>query len=126
MLIPTYVLIFVAGLGFSAIVAYQAARRGYSFVIWLLAGLLGNPIFFLMLLAIMPDFARKARRRKEMADLEAKLAAKPKGLPPPRETTPNMPLAEKPTGTFSRERSLGDQPTVPPREHSLGDDETRG
>jgi hypothetical protein len=126
MLIVTYVLIFLACLAFSAIVAYQAARRGYSFVIWILAGLLGNPIFFLMLLAIMPDYARKAQRRKEMADLEAKLAARPKVLPPPREPTQDMPLAGKPTATFSRERSLGDQPTLLPREHSLGDEETRG
>jgi hypothetical protein len=83
---------------------------------WLVAGTLsGNPILFLVLLALMPDFSRKALRRKEMADLEAKLAARPRTLPP----------VSPPPATVSRDLSVGDQVTELPPARSLGDEETR-
>ena len=57
----------------SLLVAVQAHRRGYPLLVWLVAGTLGNPIFLLILLGIMPDFRRKNRRKQEMADLEDRL-----------------------------------------------------
>jgi hypothetical protein len=102
----------------SGIVAYQARRRGYRFLPWLVAGVLGNPIFFLVLLAVLPDYARKARRRRELADLEAKLAARLKVLPPAPPSAGPHPAPVTP------DRSLGDQPTVLPAQRSVGDEET--
>jgi hypothetical protein len=124
----------------SAIVAVQARQRGYRFVIWVVTGMLGNPIFFLVLLAIMPDFARKALRGQILADLEAKLAGRPKVLPAAPAPAPTSPLP-RPTAqpsTMPSDRSLGDQPTILPErslgdqatllppERSLGDEDTRG
>jgi hypothetical protein len=99
---------------FSAIVAVQAHQRGYNFVVWLLAGVLANPVFFLVLLAIMPDYARKALRRQLAAELEEKLVAQ--RLVPPAAAQPS---------TLVPQCSLGDQPTVLPPQRSLGDEETR-
>jgi hypothetical protein len=98
-------------------VAFQARRRGHSFLAWLAAGTLVNPIFFLVLLAIMPDRARQARRRQELADLDARLAALGKSAGEPA-TLPAAPGAVP-------QQSLGDQPTVAPPLRSLGDEETR-
>jgi hypothetical protein len=106
----------------SAIVAYQARQRGYSFFPWLIAGMLSNPVFFLVLLAVMPDWARKRRRRKYLAELESKLAARPPVLPSTRPAA--APRAGKPLAV-TPERSIGDLPTVEPPERSLGDEETR-
>jgi flagellar biosynthesis protein FliQ len=102
----------------AAIVAYQARQRGYSFVPWLIAGMLSNPIFFLVLLAVMPDFARKARRRQYRSELETKLAERAK-------PSQWVPRTAGQSATLSPECSLGDLPTVEPRERSLGDEETR-
>lgn len=60
-------------LAFSAVVAGQAHARGYNFLVWLLAGVLGNPLLFLVLLAILPDHARKAQRYWLARELEKKL-----------------------------------------------------
>jgi hypothetical protein len=97
----------------SAMVASQARKRGYSFIVWVVAGMLGNPLFFLVLLAIMPDFARRKQREKEMAELEKKLD-----------------ILQVPTATALpavRERSLRDEETrmLPAPERSLGDEPTR-
>jgi hypothetical protein len=99
----------------AAIVAVQAQRRGYNFLVWFFAGLLGNAIFFLVLLAIMPDYARKRLRRKETEELEGKLDARAdravRAAPPAERAFPDV--------------SLGDRPTELPSERSLGDEETR-
>ncbi len=100
----------------SAIVAYQARQRGYHFIPWLIAGMLANPIFFLVLLAVMPDYARKARRRKYLAELESKLAGRSKMLPPT--------ACAAPSRAATPQRSIGDLPTVDPPVRSLGDEET--
>jgi hypothetical protein len=110
------VLVLLFFLVISAVVAAQAHQRGYRFLPWLIAGTLGNPVFFLVLLAIMPDYARKARRRQELADLEQKLAARPRVLPP---------APRPPADDARRERSLGDLPTELPPARSLGEEETR-
>jgi hypothetical protein len=126
---PNPVLIATAGLGLlffavlAAIVAVQAQRRGYRVLVWLVAGAFGNPIFFLVMLAAMPDFARKALRRKYLTELEAKLAARPKVLPPGPPPPPPRPAAA-PGSTAPVERSLGDRPTELPPDISLGDAET--
>jgi hypothetical protein len=108
----------------SAIVAVQARRRGYSLLVWLAAGALGNPLFFLVLLAMMPDRARQALRRRLRAELEAKLAARHKVLPVAAPTLPAGALP--PTRSDVRPGvSVGDAVTVAPPERSLGDEETR-
>jgi hypothetical protein len=109
----------------SVLVAVQARRRGYRFLTWFFAGMLGNPIFFLILLAIMPDFARKALRQEEMADLEARLAAR-KMPAPPAYPLLAVPHPAGDASTLSAGRSLGDQPTIMPPLRSLGDEETTG
>jgi hypothetical protein len=112
-LVVTLLVSFVLGL----IVSVQARRRGHSFTAWLAgATLSGNPVLFLVLLALMPDFARKALRRKEAADLRARLAGRPRVLPPPG------PAASPAPG---RDVSVGDQPTEVPPSRSVGDEETR-
>jgi hypothetical protein len=95
------------------VVAVQARRRGYSFFVWWLAVALGNPIFFLILLALLPDQARKTWRRRFTAALEKKLAVLPRRSPEPSR------------GIAQPDRSVGDQTTVAPPAHSLGDEETR-
>jgi hypothetical protein len=102
----------------SLIVAVQAFRRGYSLLLWLTAGCLGNPLFLLVLLAIMPDRARLARRRKELRLIEEKLA----------DLAQKAALQPEPAGVVlpaASVGSLGDQPTVLPPVRSLGDEETR-
>jgi hypothetical protein len=101
----------------SLVVAVQARRRGYSFLVWQAAGTLVNPVFFLVLLGMLPNRARQAQRRRELADLNAKLAVLRKGAGEPA-TLPAAPAVRP-------ELSLGDQPTVAPPGVSLGDQETR-
>ena len=107
-------------------VAYQARKRGYSFTVWVVAGMLGNPLFFLVLLAIMPDFARRKQREKEMAELEKKLAARKRM----RVLAANTDILQAPTATAlpaAGERSLRAEETraLPAPERSLGDEPTR-
>ncbi len=91
--------------------ALQARQRGYSLLVWLVAGLLGNPLFLLILLGVLPDFRRKALRQAEREDLQERLR---RASQPPAPALPAGPLG----------RSLGDQVTRLP-ERSLGDEETR-
>jgi hypothetical protein len=94
--------------------AWQARQRGYSFVIWFLACIVTlNPILILIVLAVLPDAHKQALRRQEMAELEAKLAARAGGA---------APVAGHPVSPLS----VGDQSTVaPPALRSVGDEETR-
>lgn len=93
------------------VVARQAKRRGYSFWVWFVAAFVGNSIILLILLGVMPDQARKRRRKKEMADLETRL----------QDAVGQVVAIEPPRDIF---RSVGDGPTVLPA-RSMGDDETR-
>jgi hypothetical protein len=105
---------------FGIVVAVQARRRGYRFSVWVVVGILANPVYLLILLATMPDFARKRLRAKFRAELDAKLACRsPQARPP-------VPVSST-AGTFtaSPELSVGDRMTVLPRDRSLGDEETR-
>ena len=121
--LPTIVGLGVFFLLCSLVVAVQARRRGYSLLVWLVAGALGNPIFLLILLGIMPDFRRKNHRKVEMADLEERLRREPRRLPGV------VPVAEsvEPAHPIRRslDRSLGDRETIDPIQRSLGDEPTR-
>lgn len=106
----------------SLLVAYQARQRGYSMPIWTLAGMLSsNPIYLLMLLGVMPDFARRKMREKEMQDLEARLKQKLRRVAADGSDT--LPLHLSPARP-EPDRSVGNQPTCLP-ERSIGDNETR-
>jgi hypothetical protein len=103
-------------LPFALILAFQAHRRGYHGVIWCLTGLLSfNPMFPLVVLALLPHRARQARRLKEMQALQNKLACPPvaamrPGPSPPQATPPVVPASAGSTATFPA-RSLGDEVT---------------
>jgi serine/threonine protein kinase len=85
-------------------------------------GTLGNPIFFLVVLGIMPDFARRALRQQYLREIDERLATKARMLP---EEIDVAQTAGRGAGGTSIQRSLGDLATeLPPR--SLGDEETRG
>jgi len=98
----------------SGYVARQAKRRGYSFWLWFLANVVTlNPLLVLIVLAVLPDARKMALRRQLLAELEAKLAARP--LPAAPAAGPAVPTM-----------SVGDQATVvPPHLRSIGDEETR-
>jgi hypothetical protein len=125
-------LLLVLGFGaffllISLVVAVQARRRGYPLLVWLVAGALGNSIFLLILLGIMPDFRRKNMRKKEMDELDERLLLPPRRLPGVEEISP------PPDGLADRQgamqgslgRSLGDQVTSDLPQRSLGDEQTR-
>lgn len=98
----------------SGYVARQAKRRGYSFWLWFLANVVTfNPLLVLIVLAVLPDARKMALRQKLLAELEAKLAARPR------------PAASQPAAAVPA-LSVGDQATVvPPHVRSIGDEETR-
>ncbi len=54
-------------------VAIQAKQRGYSFWAWFLAGSLANVLFFVVMLAMMPDRSLARRRSAVRRELVAKL-----------------------------------------------------
>jgi hypothetical protein len=98
----------------SGYIARQAKRRGYSFWLWFFANVVSlNPLLVLIVLAVLPDARKMALRQKLLAELEAKLAARPR--PSAAQLGPAVPAY-----------SVGDQPTVlPPHLRSVGDEETR-
>ena len=95
-------------------VARQARRRGYSFWLWFFANFVTlNPLLVLIVLAVLPDARKMALRQTLLAELEAKLAARP-------------PASTPRPGTAVPAVSVGDQTTaVPPQLPSVGDEETR-
>jgi heme exporter protein D len=134
-LLITVGLVGVAGLcvavGIFAIPAMQAKRRGYSFFVWLLAGMLVvNPIYLLVVLGVSPHRKRQRLREQFRRELDAKLSA---AIP----TTPAGPIPERSLGdqptlapgsagaTDAPGRSVGDAATVLPPARSLGDELTR-
>jgi hypothetical protein len=98
----------------SGYIARQASRRGYSFWLWFFANVVVlNPLLALIVLAVLPDARKMSLRRKLLAELEAKLAARP------RPAAPQL-------GPAVTAYSVGDQTTVvPPHLRSIGDEETR-
>ena len=117
--------------------AVQAKRRGYSLIVWFIAGaLVFNPIYLLVILGISPHRKRQQMREQFRRELDAKLAAA--GIPAAAPATRPMAdrsLGDQPTippGTAAAtdgppvpQRSLGDLPTVSPGSRSVGDEPTR-
>ncbi len=98
-------------------VAYQAYRRGYNPIVWGLAGLFAfNPIFPLVMLAMVPHRSRLRLREQYARELDEKLAGRA-GVANRSETEPGSPRVET--------NSLGDQATELPQNRSIGDDLTR-
>ena len=61
--------------------AYQAYRRGYNPIVWGLAGMFAsNPIFILVVLAVVPHRSRVKLRQQFRDELDRKLGAVPGGL----------------------------------------------
>jgi hypothetical protein len=117
-----------------AIPAIQAKRRGYSFFIWLLAGILAlNPIYLLVVLSTVPHRKRQRLRATFAEELDARL--KTAGIPMTMQAArpaPGRSLGDlatmDPGSTASRPasgRSLGNELTRMPSPRSLGDEETR-
>jgi hypothetical protein len=141
-MLPVLVLSVLIGLIPLALIcllpAWQAHRRGYSFAVWLLVGMVAfNPIFLLIVLASIPHRKRQQMREAFRHDLDAKLAAagstavrtaaRPafdRSLGDQATVMPGVSAATD--GPPVRERSVGDMPTVPPDARSLGDQPTRG
>lgn len=64
----------------AGVIAYvlgsQTRRRGYGWVSWIVFSLLArNPIYPILLLALLPNKARIRQREQFAAELDAKLAA---------------------------------------------------
>jgi hypothetical protein len=86
---PTWVIIFIAVVGalvlvpLAGLLAYQAHQRGYNSVIWFLTGVVSfNPLFPLVVLALLPFRSRQMLRLKERNALNAKLGgAAPEAAP---------------------------------------------
>jgi hypothetical protein len=117
-----------------AIPAIQAKRRGYSFLIWLLAGILAlNPIYLLVVLSTVPHRKRQKLRATFADELDASL--KTAGIPVSVQAARSA--IERSLGDFATmdpgttasrpatERSLGDELTRMPSPRSLGDEKTR-
>lgn len=122
----------VAGLAIFSIPAVQAKRRGYSFFVWLLAGILVyNPIYLLVVLGVSPHRKRQQMREQFRRELDAKLtgeapATVAAGQIPERSLGDHLTV---PPGlaaaTDGPARSLGDEATIMPPVRSLGDQMTR-
>jgi hypothetical protein len=102
---------------FAAILAFQAHRRGFNFVVWMLAGLLAvNPLFPLVLLGILPSRARRTQRAAALNELERclrdKQSARPPSSPGPVVREAER-IADVPPSTIAEmpQRSVGDEVT---------------
>ena len=98
-------------------VAYQAYRRGYNPIIWGLFGLFAlNPIFPLVILALVPHRSRLRLREQYTRELDEKLTERG-GEAIRYGTELDKPQPET--------HSLGDRATEHPYNRSIGDDQTR-
>jgi hypothetical protein len=127
-----WLLLLLAVALLSAIPAYQAKRRGYSFVVWLLAGMLSSPIYLLVVLGASPHRKRQQLREQFRRELDARLAAAAPAMPAAERPAPERSLGDQPTllpessaASDAPGRSLGDAPTLLPPARSLGDEVTR-
>jgi hypothetical protein len=124
-------LLGAVAVGVFAVPAVQAKRRGYSLVVWLVAGILVyNPIYLLVVLGVSPHRKRQRLREQFRRELDAKLSAT---VPPTAAgPVPERSLGDQPTlppgiaaATDGPPRSLGDAATILPPVRSLGDEVTR-
>lgn len=122
----------MAGLVIFSIPPFQAKRRGYSFFVWLITGiLLYNPIYLLVVLSVSPHRKRQQMRVQFCCEIDAKLAANAPAVVAAG-SIPERSLGDQPTvppwsaaATADPARSLGDASTVMPPAQSLGDKMTR-
>jgi hypothetical protein len=94
-------------------VAKQAQARGYSYWNWMLLGLLGNSIIFVVLLALLPDRSLDSRRLAKKKVLADQLRSRPR-LPNAAISPVVVHTSMGDMATFDPERigfSVGDQPT---------------
>jgi hypothetical protein len=124
-------LVFLLGIGVfvSGLPAYQAYRRGYNGFVWCLAGLLAqNPVFVLVVLAMVPHRSRQQLREQFAQELDTKLAGRngrAAGAAQSR-SVHDRSIGDAATEMPGRidTRSLGDQVTeIPGR--SIGNDQTQ-
>lgn len=105
-------------------VPWQARRRGHGFFPWLVLQTVAvNPIYPLVLVALLPDRAKARLRERFARELDERLrgAGRPVSEPEPAPgAAPDRSLGDLPTAGAS----VGDLPTTPP-ERSIGDAETR-
>lgn len=117
-----------------SIPAIQAKRRGYSFFIWLIAGVLAlNPVYLLVVLSTIPHRKRQEMREQFATELDAKLTSVGLPIAPAVRPVSDRSIGDlatmDPATTASRpirDRSLGDEMTRMPEGQSLGDEATRG
>lgn len=98
----------------AVLVPLQAYRRGHGFISWFCLQFLAfNPVYPMLLIALLPNKAKVRKREQYAAELDDKLAA----------SGYTGPAAE--TLSARIERSLGDLPTIDPVLRSVGDRPTR-
>jgi hypothetical protein len=98
---------------FLFLIPAQAHARGHGFMSWFIIQLLAlNPLYPLVLVALLPNKARNRLREQYAAELDRKLAT-------------STSHDEVQPGSANLQRSLGDAPTYVPVERSLGDQATR-
>ena len=113
--IATTLIIFLL---FTFVPAQQARKRGYSFLVWYVTGVLAlNPIYLLIVLAAIPDRAKQRLRNQYRRELNAKLATRA------RQSSAALPVCL----TDAPQQSIGDQPTMAPPATlpSVGDQPTQ-
>jgi len=119
--------------GFFYSPAIQAKRRGYSFFVWLVTGILVyNPIYLLVVLGVSPHRKRQRLRERFRRELDAKLGPGAAVSLPAAGLAPDRSLGDQPTiplataaATDEPLRSIGEAATVLPQARSLGDEATR-
>lgn len=131
--------VFVAPILFVVIwgivgVAVQASQRGQGFLSWFLLQLVSfNPMYPMILVAMLPNEKRNRLRQEFRDELDDKLAALASGRPPDfdpeTEVRIDLSLGDAVTEDGVLQRSLGDMPTTGPTagpiERSIGDMPTR-
>jgi hypothetical protein len=107
----------------SLLVPWHAYRRGHGFVSWYVLQLLSfNPVYPLILVAILPNKARTRLRDRFAQELDEKLEEA--GLPVAPRIGPAGAI-DRSIGDAATAASIGEVPTADPRLRSLGEEETR-
>lgn len=97
------------------VVPVQARRRGHGFWSWFLLQFAAlNPVYPLILVAMLPNKARLRLREqfaRELDELLAKAGTAPPAPARSGEITAGTSVGDMPTAAAQRERSLGDEET---------------
>jgi hypothetical protein len=120
LLIASLLLVLILG------VPWQAYRRGHGFLSWfVLQAIAINPIYPMILVAILPDRAKMRLRDQFARELDDRLGERAhlRQLPTASAAIPDRSVGDLPTSG----QSVGDLPTsAPGPDRSVGDWETRG